>query len=50
MKSRINNVIRIPASLDKDFFKYWFLFLKPFHNLTDREMDVIACFVKQYLI
>ena len=47
MKSRINNVIRIPASLDKDFFKYWFLFLKPFHNLTDREMDVIACFVKQ---
>ena len=47
MKSRINNVIRIPASLDKDFFKYWFLFLKPFHNLTDREMDVISSFTKQ---
>lgn len=47
MKNRINNVIRIPTSLNGDFFKYWFLFLKPFHNLTDREMDVIASFTKQ---
>jgi hypothetical protein len=47
MKNRINNVIRIPASLNSNFFKYWFLFLEPFHHLTDREMDVIASFVKQ---
>ena len=24
----------------------WFMFLKPFHHLTDREMEVITCFVK----
>ena len=47
MKNRVNNVIRIPASLEGSFFKYWFLFLEPFHHLTAREIDVIACFVKQ---
>lgn len=47
MKNRVNNVIRIPASLEGSFFKYWFLFLEPFHHLTLREIDVIACFVKQ---
>ena len=41
-----NNVIRIPCSVDKSFFKYWFKFLKPYHNLTDKEMEVIASFVK----
>ena len=28
------------------FFKYWFEFLKPFHNLTNREIEVISSFVK----
>lgn len=41
-----NNIVRIPCSLDISFFKYWFMFLKPFHKLTDREIDVIAAFVK----
>lgn len=41
-----NNIVRIPCSLDISFFKYWFMFLKPFHKLTDREIDVIATFVK----
>ena len=41
-----NNAIRIPCSLS-DFFKYWFLFLEPFHNLTNREVDVITSFVRQ---
>ena len=46
----INNVISIPVSLD-NFFRYWFEFLKPFHRLTEREIDVIASFVKQrYLL
>lgn len=44
---KINNVITIPTSLQGKFFKYWFQFLRPFHNLTDREIDVIASFVKQ---
>ena len=38
-----NNVIRIPTS-QKKFFRFWFEFLKPFHKLTDREMDVITAF------
>lgn len=43
---KINNVITIPTSIEGSFFRYWFEFLRPFHRLTDREMDVIASFVK----
>ena len=43
---KINNVITIPTSLEGKFFKYWFDFLRPYHKLTDREIDVIASFVK----
>lgn len=51
MDGKTNNVIRIPCSLTSSFFKYWFSFLKPFHNLTNREIEVIAGFVKQrYLL
>lgn len=46
MKWKPDSSLRIPTSLDGRFFKYWFEFLKPFHNLTNREIDVIACFVK----
>ncbi len=41
-----NNVIRIPCTLDISFFKYWLLFLKPFHKLTDKEILVVAEFMK----
>ena len=47
MKNKPNNIVRVPCSLSGSFFRYWFMFLKPFHNLTDREIDVITCFVKQ---
>lgn len=43
---KINNVITIPTSTEGKFFKYWFEFLRPFHKLTDREIDVIASFVR----
>lgn len=46
MKGKANNVIRIPTSLKSNFFKYWFQFLEPFHNLTPREIEVIASFTK----
>lgn len=42
-----NNIVRVPCSLSKSFFRYWFMFLEPFHKLTDREIDVITSFVKQ---
>lgn len=45
---KANNIVRIPTSLNTTFFKYWFMFLAPFHNLTEREMDVAISFVKQH--
>lgn len=42
-----NNVVRIPTSLQGNFFRHWFEFLRPFHGLTEREIDVITSFVKQ---
>lgn len=45
-QKRANNVIRIPTSLQGKFFRYWFEFLEPFHHLTNREIEVIASFVK----
>lgn len=41
-----NNVIRVPCTLDS-LFRYWLNFLTPFHNLTDRETDVAAAFLKE---
>lgn len=42
-----DSIVRIPCKVDDSFFKYWFMFLKPFHHLTEKEMDVITSFVKQ---
>lgn len=50
MEKKANNVARVPCSLDSKFFNYWFEFLKPFHKLAKREIDVIASLVKQRYI
>ncbi len=42
-----NNIVTVPADLSKDFFRKWCIFLRPFINLTNREIDVIASFLKQ---
>lgn len=42
-----NNIVTVPTALDTDFFKWWCVFLRPFINLTNREIDVIASFLKQ---
>lgn len=42
-----NNIIRIPTSINGKFFIYWLEFLKPFHNLSTREIDVLAAFLKE---
>ena len=47
VKKGVDNVVRIPCKLDYSFFKMWFMFLQPFHHLTDREMEVATSFVKQ---
>lgn len=46
-KSGLNNIIRIPTSLEGKFFRYWLEFLEPFHSLTSRELDVATAFLKQ---
>lgn len=46
-KLNINNVVRVPCKLDGKFFKYWFDFLQPLHNLTEREKEVVACYIKK---
>ena len=47
MSKFADNVVRIPCSLDSQFFTYWFKFLQPFHDLTDRETDVAAALLEQ---
>lgn len=44
---KANNIVRIPTALDGKFFKYWFDFLRPFHKLTDKEIEVAISFVKK---
>lgn len=44
--NRPNNVIGISTTLDR-FFRYWVEFLEPLHGLTEREIDVITCFLKK---
>ena len=46
MNRKANNVVRIPTSLSGRFFRYWLEFLRPFHQLTDREIDVTTSFIK----
>lgn len=45
-KKRVNNIIRIPASLKGSFFRYWLEFLSPFHGMTKRELDVATEFIR----
>lgn len=45
MKIQVDNVVRIPCSLEKNFFTYWFLFLEPFHHLTKKEIEVLSTIV-----
>lgn len=44
-----DNVIALPTTLSDTFFRYWVEFLKPLHNLTEREIDVVVAFLhKRY--
>lgn len=44
---RINSNPHLRMSPDGDFFRVWVEFLKPIHNLTSKEMDVFAAFLKK---
>lgn len=43
---RVNSCIRIPVSLDYQFFRTLVKFLTPLHHLTTREQDVLASLLK----
>lgn len=45
MKGKIDSVIKIPTTLD-GIFRYWFEFLRPLHNLTQREIEIASSLVK----
>ena len=42
-----NNIVTVPTDNELEFFKWWCVFLRPFVNLTDREIDVVASLLKQ---
>lgn len=44
---KIDSNSRLNMSPDGDFFRVWVEFLKPIHNLTNKEMDVLAAFLKK---
>lgn len=46
MQSVPNSIIRIPCKSLDVFFKYWLLFLRPIHNMTNKELDVAVEFLK----
>lgn len=51
MNKMPNSAIAVPCQLEDSFFKQWFRFLQPIHNLTKREADVAATLVKhRYLL
>lgn len=41
-----NNIIPVKTHMETDFFKDWCIFLKSFINLTPRETDVMASFLR----
>lgn len=45
-KRNPNNLIKVPVTSKKDFFKWWCIFLRPFVNLTNREIDVVSSFLE----
>lgn len=46
MNNKINSIVRVPTLLDVSFFRLWLKFLSPLHNLTDKEINIVAVFLK----
>lgn len=42
-----NNVVTVPVESEIDFFRWWCVFLRPFVNLTNREVGVVSEFLRQ---
>lgn len=44
------STVRVPCNNLQEFFVYWLKFLQPFHSLTIRELEVLACILKHRYI
>lgn len=44
---RPNNALIIQTTEKEDFFKWWCVYLRPFIPLTNRELEVVASFLRQ---
>lgn len=47
MLGKVNNIIRVPTSLDTTFFKYWLEFISPLHKLPPKAIEVAAAFLQK---
>lgn len=47
MLHKPNNIITVPFKDTISFFRWWCILLRPFISLTNREIDVMAEFLKQ---
>ena len=47
MDIKVDNSIRIPTSIDTNFFKFWLDAIQPFHNFTSRQKDIAAAMLKK---
>lgn len=50
MNNGFDKAIRIPCSIQSDFFKYWLMFIQPLHSLTPKIIDVAACLLKYHYL
>lgn len=48
-KRKPNNVLKVKATLERNFFKWWLIFLRPFVSLTPKEIDIVAAFLEHRL-
>lgn len=42
-----NNAIKIPCNDEYSFFRNWMVLLKPYHNLSSKEIDVAASYLTE---
>ena len=42
---RNSNIAKIPSKFDMDFFILWLSFLKPFHKLATKDIEVLAAYL-----
>lgn len=41
----VNNVVNVPVESRLQFYSYWLHFIKPFHKLTNKEIEILSYFL-----